>query len=224
MFDMFAVIHWLWTNVFAGLGILAFGAYTVVPRINSRIADTSAAFSDHREFKRRVTTILALCGRLAPELASENPVLAERFASERARWFNLLEEHTIWLADNLEWYALGWPSRSIRGLPSLRDITLGYSAGARSILLSDATEQEKVGRLQELTFQAHMVSCQRRTPRHLARLADELTALRKSLIDLGSWQGPMPQASAQAAPSPAPPVELQPTGEQPSSQGQRRPV
>ena len=206
MFGMFPVFHWLWTNVGAGFLVLVIGAFTVVPRINARIADVSAAFNDRREFKRRITTILALCGRLDQPLVSEDPVLSERFASERTRWLNLLDEHTIWLADNLEWYSLGWPGWSFRGLPSLRDIALGYAGGARSIMLSNIPPEEKVRRLQELTFPTQVVFCQRRTPRLLAQITDELTALRALMIELGSWQGPMPQAS-----KPAPPPSLPPS-------------
>lgn len=208
---MFTVAHWLWNNVVAGLAVVAIGAYTVVPRINARIADVTAAFNDRREFRRRITTILALCARLAPGLTSSDPVVNENFAREEARWLRLLDEHTVWLWDNVEWYSLGWPGWGLRQFPSVRDLSLNFSAGARSIMLANAPDEAKVQKLQALATHAQVVFCARRTPKQVVRLPEEARALRDALVEIGAW--PTSASVPSAGPVPSGPGEAQAAAE-----------
>ena len=201
MYGMFPVLHWLWTNVAAGFAVLAIGAYTVVPRINARIADVTAAFNDRREFKRRIAALLGLCGRLESELTDSDPVVAENFARERARWLRLMDEHTIWLADNVEWYALGWPNWHLGRFPSPHDLALSVSAAARSIMLANITDEMKVRKIQALTHPAYTVFCQRRTPKSLVSISQEARNLRDLLVELGAWSDSAPVVGAESVPA-----------------------
>jgi hypothetical protein len=185
MGTMNAVVHWLW-QVVAGLALLAAGAYTVVPRINAHIAERTAAFEERRQFTRRIVGILGMCGRLQDDSMPEDEQIAARLKQERERWLGLLDQHTIWLADNLEWYALGWPKRGVRNLPSYSALSGLYAAGCRKVMLSNRTESEKVELLNQLSTHAHAIFCGRHRPWRVVAFVDEVTKLDRLLATLGA--------------------------------------
>ncbi len=177
---MALMLHWF-EQVALTLAGTAFGAYTFLPRINARIKEVGAGHEDRREFRRRITMILSITARLdglvVPPDAGE--VVSARLKGEAERWTGQLEEHTIWLADNFEWYAMGYVQRL-----GIRALALDYAMAARALMLSDRTEAEKIRVLNDISANAYAVFVARRSPSNIASFIDQKRALRERLDKL----------------------------------------
>ena len=203
---MSPVTNFVWPTV---VGVLVGIVLTSIlgPRLNAIAAERGAAFEDRRQFKRRVMTVLALCGHLRTDLHSENPVIADRFTAERARWLALIEEHSIWMADNVAWIALGWPNAVV----GVRDLVAGYAAAVRIILLSERPETDKIVLIGEISSNMHMILNTRRTWSTVLGLRDQIEELRGRLAKLGAL--PQPQAGPTPAPATVPAAPTAPAVE-----------
>jgi hypothetical protein len=185
------MLHWI-GQVAAGLAATAIGAYTFVPRINARIKEIGANHDQRREFRRRITMILGVSSRLhalviPPDTSS---VIADRFKAERERWSDQLEEHTIWLVDTLEWYALGYLKAK-----DVRALAIGYAVAARALLLSDRPEAEKIRMLNDISTNAFAIFVARRSASNIASIRREISTLRERMNALSTLAAP-PAASA----------------------------
>ena len=184
---------WQWIGqVLAGLAAAVVGAYTVVPRINARIKQVGAALDDRREFHRRIILVMTVCQSIT-QLADVDVTwtVAERLRAERARLRRQLEEHVLWLADNMPWYALGY-------LEPIRTAAITYTSCARGLLLSDRTETEQARRLLELTTSVHALFVARRWPKppNVPALLDEI---KRKADALGPDAPPAPPPGGAAA-------------------------
>jgi len=192
--------HWV-GQVLAGLAAGVVGAYTVVPRINARIKKAGVVLDDRREFHRRIILVLTLCQSIT-QLADVDVTrtVAERLRAERARLRRQLEEHVLWLADNMPWYAMSY-------LEPIRTAAITYTSCARGLLLSDRTETEQARRLLDLTTPVHALFVARRWPKppNVPALLDEIQRKADAL-------GP------DTPPTPAPgPAAALPTAREPDS-------
>lgn len=120
------------------------------PRIEARNNQRRIAYEARAEFSKRVLTILSACGRLQafeipPSLSETRPALAERLNGERQRWIDQLDEATRYLVDNIEMFALGYPTKR------LRTIVGDFVTHARGVVLSDRPVDKQVERLTALT-------------------------------------------------------------------------
>lgn len=120
------------------------------PRIEARNNAKRVAFEARAEFSKRVLTILSACGRLQafevpPSLSETRPDLAERLNAERQRWIDQLDEATRYLVDNIEMFALGYPTNRLRAIIG------DFVSHARGVVLSDRPVDKQVERLTALT-------------------------------------------------------------------------
>ncbi len=204
---MAVMTHWF-SQLILGLAATAIGAYTVLPRINARIAEMTAAHEDRRTFRHKLTTVAGLCDRLlefkAPADAGEE--LVARVEAERERWRSLLDEHTIWLVDNLEWFAFGYVEHL-----GLRSLALKYGVSARGVFLSDRPDEVKFQVLGDMTRKAHAIFAARHGLSYAAKMVDNLMALRGQLDELGGLTTPTPgvTSTAPALPEQPAPAEIE---------------
>lgn len=178
-----AMLHWF-EQLAAGLAATAIGAYTVVPRINARIAEVAGAHEDRRTFRCKLTSIVGLCQRLrlliAPDDAS--PEYATRLNAERDRWLAQLDEHTAWLVDNTECFALGYPRA--RGI---RDLAADYAFAARIIFISEREDSERFALIEQLTSHAHVIfAASRRSSGFRTAFVESLSTLRQEIDELSA--------------------------------------
>lgn len=204
---MAVMMHWF-SQLILGLAATAVGAYTVLPRINARIAEMTAAHEDRRTFRHKLTTIAGLCDRLlvfkAPADASKEVVA--RVEAEHERWRTLLDEHTIWLVDNLEWFAFGYLEQL-----GLRSLAEKYGVSARGVFLSDRPDEVKFQVLLDITRNAHAIFAARHGLSYAAKMRDNLATLRDQLDELGGLTTSTPGATptAPTLPEQPAPAEVQ---------------
>ncbi|WP_216588285.1 hypothetical protein [Streptomyces brasiliscabiei] len=120
----------------------------VTPRMEARkkrLGDVHAArdaFSGHMTRIASVCVLLQQIQLPAEEAPGWTPVMRERLAGERERWWQQLDESTQWLIDNVGMYAGSWASKSL----------IQYAGHARIVLLSETEEATKVEILLALTL------------------------------------------------------------------------
>jgi hypothetical protein len=175
------MLHWF-EQLAAGLGATAIGAYTVVPRINARMAEVAHAHEVRRTFRFKLTSITGLCQRLrlmtVPDEAS--PEYAARLEVERERWLAQLDEHTAWLMDNTEWFALGYLRAG-----GIRDLAADYAFAVRITFISEREAAEKFAVIEQLTTRAHVIfAASRLAPGFSAAFKAARSALRQQINEI----------------------------------------
>ncbi|MDR3081927.1 MAG: hypothetical protein LBV60_13560 [Streptomyces sp.] len=128
----------------------ATGAW-LTPRLEARKRRITEVHAVRDRFLASMLKVMAVSARLRntpapdPEDPAWTPTMRERVEGERIRWQGQLGETTEWMVDNLETYALSWPSTL------LRKMVFEYAAHARAVMLSERADDRKAVLLQELT-------------------------------------------------------------------------
>ncbi|MFJ2112430.1 hypothetical protein ACIOEX_11145 [Streptomyces sp. NPDC087850] len=130
---------------------LATGLF-VTPRMEARkkrLGDVHAARDAFSAHMTRIATVCALLQQIqlpAEDEPGRTPVMRERLAGERERWWEQLDESTRWLIDNVATYAGSWAPQS------LIQFAVEYAGNARLVVLSEREEATKVQILLALTL------------------------------------------------------------------------
>lgn len=144
----------LWTLLVAAVTAvvtaLAVGLF-VTPRMEARKKRLGEVHTARDTFGANMLRIISACSLLqrfelpAADDPDWTPVMRERLAGERSRWWQQLDDATVWLLDNAATYAGSWPnSRIIR-------FAIDYAGHARAVVLSEREEATKVELLLALT-------------------------------------------------------------------------
>jgi hypothetical protein len=144
----------LWTLLVAAVTAvvttLAVGLF-ITPRMEARKKRLGEVHTARDTFGANMLRIISACSLLQRfELPpADDPdwtaVMRERVAGERSRWWQQLDDATMWLLDNAATYAGSWPnSRIIR-------FAIDYAGHARAVVLSEREEATKVELLIALT-------------------------------------------------------------------------
>ncbi|WP_406388286.1 hypothetical protein [Streptomyces sp. NBC_00887] len=153
--------------------------WLVMPRLEARKRRIMDAHQARDRFLATMLRILSASGRLQkfeapnPDDAAWTPVMRERVEAERARWVKQLDEATEWMVDNVETYAVSWPTDFLRGLIGT------YVPYARAVMISEREDDRKAELLEWLTTPVWEVFGSRgwqRSPRRLARAQRQLGA------------------------------------------------
>ncbi|SFO06714.1 hypothetical protein SAMN04487980_105319 [Streptomyces sp. cf124] len=141
-------------------------------------------------FGASMLRVISACSLLQKiELPSANdpdwtPVMRERVTNERNRWWQQLDETTVWLLDNAATYAGSWPNSRII------QFAIDYAGHARAVVLSEREEATKVELLLALIVPVqrqffgwpwsrarHVLADQRAFVETVARISGEPTIL-----------------------------------------------
>jgi hypothetical protein len=144
----------LWTLLVAAVTAvvtaLTVGLF-ITPRMEARKKRLGEVHTARDTFGANMLRVISACSLLQRfELPADDdpgwsPVMRERLTGERNRWWQQLDEATVWLLDNAATYAGSWPSaRIIR-------FAVDYAGHARAIVLSERQEATKVELLLALT-------------------------------------------------------------------------
>ncbi|MFF2721343.1 hypothetical protein [Streptomyces sp. NPDC058011] len=144
----------LWTLLVAAVAAvvtaLAVGL-VVAPRMEARKKRAGDVHTARDTFGATMLRILSICSLLqkferpAADNPDWTPVLRERLTGERNRWWQQLDEATVWLLDNAATYAGSWPNARII------QFAIDYATHARLVVLSEREEATKVELLLALT-------------------------------------------------------------------------
>ncbi|MFD7668132.1 hypothetical protein [Streptomyces sp. NPDC059788] len=124
----------------------------VTPRMEARkkrLGDVHAARDAFRTHLSRIASVCALLRQVPLPADGEpgwTPVMRQRLAGERERWWQQLDESTRWLIDNVAAYAESW------GPQPLVVLAVQYAGNARMVLLSEREEVTKAEILIALTL------------------------------------------------------------------------
>lgn len=123
--------------------------WLVQPRLEARKARILEAHAARETFSASVLTIQGACQRLRAVRPDEEPAMGDvvraRLDRERERWLQQLDDATRWMIDNVETFATGWPTGT------LRDLVHGYVGHARMVWLSERDEALRVKYLADLS-------------------------------------------------------------------------
>jgi hypothetical protein len=175
---------------------------TVGPRLAARSARIQANHADRDQFGQHVITIIARCPALeAWSLpAGLSAELRARLEAEHDRMVAQVEEATVWLADNILRYALGYV-----GTLGLRDLVGRYAAEGRGLWLSERPEAERARMLREVSEPVQTIFFARRW-----RVALSIRSERRRLTGMLDILNPPRASVPPPAPEPAPAAELKP--------------
>ncbi|MFD7407764.1 hypothetical protein ACFV7R_35050 [Streptomyces sp. NPDC059866] len=144
----------LWTLLVAAatavVTALATGLF-VTPRMEARKKRLGDVHATRDTFSANMTRIISACGLLqkvqlpADDEPGWTPVMRERLAGERERWWQQLDDATRWLIDNVAAYAGSWPTSH------LIQFAVDYAGNARMVVLSEREEATKLELLLALT-------------------------------------------------------------------------
>lgn len=148
MFDTF------WTITVAAATALVTTTATgliAAPRLGARQKRLGEVHAARDTFGAHMLRIISACGQLQniqlppDEDPDWTPVLRERLAGERERWWQQIDDATRWLVDNVATYAGSWPMRHLIEMP------ITYAHHVRMVVLSEREEATKLELLLELT-------------------------------------------------------------------------
>jgi hypothetical protein len=161
----------------------------VTPRMEARKKRLGEVHAARDAFGAHMLRIIAACGQLQniqlppADDPDWTPVLRERLAGERERWWQQIDDATRWLIDNVVTYAGSWPLRPLIEMP------ITYASHARLVVLSEREEATKLELLLELTVPvqrqyfgwpwsraSHIVADRRAFAETLARITGESVA------------------------------------------------
>ncbi|MDT0570333.1 hypothetical protein RM704_23165 [Streptomyces sp. DSM 3412] len=144
----------LWTLLVAVVAAvvtaLAVGLF-VTPRMEARKKRVGEVHTARDTFGASMLRVISACSLLqrfgipAADDPDWTSVMCERLTNERNRWWQQLDETTMWLLDNAATYAGSWPSSRIIRL------AVDYAGHARAVMLSEREEATKVELLLALT-------------------------------------------------------------------------
>ncbi|MEU3341997.1 hypothetical protein [Streptomyces sp. NPDC006668] len=123
----------------------------VAPRMEARKKRIGEVHTARDTFGSHMLRIISTCHQLqaiqppADDDPNWTPVLRERLAGERARWWHQIDDSTRWMIDNVVTYAGSWPVRRLIKLP------ITYAGHARMVVLSEREENTKLELLLQLT-------------------------------------------------------------------------
>ncbi len=126
----------------------------ITPRMEARkkrLGDVHAARDAFRTHMSRIASACALLRQVPPPADDEpgwTPVMRQRLAGERERWWQQLDESTRRLIDNVAAYAESWGPHMLVGL------AVQYASNARMVALSERQEARKAELLIALTLPA----------------------------------------------------------------------
>jgi hypothetical protein len=129
---------------------LATGLF-VTPRMEARKKRLGEVHASRDTFSASMTRIVSACELLrrlplpADDDSGWTPVMRERLAGERERWWQQIVDTTRWLIDNCATYAGSWASQR------LIQFAIEYAGHARLVFLSEREEATKLELLLELT-------------------------------------------------------------------------
>ncbi|MEN2424225.1 hypothetical protein AABB02_39745 [Streptomyces rimosus] len=124
----------------------------ITPRMEARkkrLGDVHAARDAFKTHMSRIASVCALLRQVPPPADDEpgwTPVMRQRLAGERERWWQQLDESTRWLIDNVAAYAESWGPHMLVGL------AVQYASNARMVVLSERQEARKAELLIALTL------------------------------------------------------------------------
>ncbi|MFJ8199082.1 hypothetical protein [Streptomyces sp. NPDC096152] len=161
----------------------------VIPRLEARKKRLVEVHAARDAFGAHMLRIISACAQLqniqlpAADDPDWTPVLRERLAGERERWWQQIDDATRWLIDNVATYATSWPMRHLIEMP------ITYAGHARMVVLSEREEATKLELLLELTVPVqrqyfgwlgsrarHIAADNRAFAQTIARLTAEPTA------------------------------------------------
>ncbi|MEU6593250.1 hypothetical protein ABZ923_29175 [Streptomyces sp. NPDC046881] len=129
---------------------LATGLF-VTPRMEARKKRVGEVLASRDTFSASMTRIISACALLsrlqlpADDEPGWTPVMRERLAGERERWWQQIDDATRWLIDNCATYAGSWPTQR------LIQFAIDYAGNARIVFLSEREEATKLELLLALT-------------------------------------------------------------------------
>jgi hypothetical protein len=163
--------------------------FIAAPRLEARKKRLGEVHTARDTFGAHMLRIMPACGQLqtiqlpTDEDPDWTPVLRERLAGERERWWRQIDDATRWLIDNVATYAGSWPMRHLIEMP------VTYAHHVRMVVLSEREEAAKLELLLELTVPVqrqyfgwlwsrvrHIVADNREFAAAIARISGEPTA------------------------------------------------
>jgi hypothetical protein len=123
----------------------------VTPRMEARKKRLGGVHATRDTFSANMTRIISACGLLqqvqlpADDEPGWTPVMRERLAGERERWWQQIDDATRGLIDNVVAYAGSWPTAY------LIQFAVDYASNARMVALSEREEATKLELLLALT-------------------------------------------------------------------------
>ncbi|KIF67091.1 hypothetical protein HY68_35740 [Streptomyces sp. AcH 505] len=144
----------LWTLLVAAVTAmvtaLAVGLF-ISPRMEARkkrVGDLNSLRDTFHANLMRITTSCQLLKKFELPAADDphcTPAMRERLTGERNRWWQQIDEATMWLVDNAAIYASSWP------FPRLVRLANAHAYYARVVVMSERDEAMKVEFLRLLT-------------------------------------------------------------------------